>query len=77
MSSPDASMAPMHQHARPVSAFTAESLWHHVCAVLGSGLALSDATVSDLSTHARELRELIPTARLEAIDAARLARVRG
>lgn len=77
MSAPCISIVAPQQPARVISAVTAEHLWRCVCAVLASGLELSDAAVSDLSAHARELRDRIPAARLDQIDAERLARARG
>lgn len=75
MSIPSIAMTSMHQPPR-VSAYAAEQMWRCVCAVIGSGLDLSDATVTELSRHAADLRDQIPAARLEQIDAEKLARAR-
>lgn len=73
MSVPSIAITSMRQPPR-VSAYAAEQMRRCVCAVLASGLELSDATVMDLSRHATELRDQIPTARLEQIDAEKLSR---
>lgn len=77
MSAPEMASTPMHQPPRHVSAFAAEQLWRCVCAILSSGLELQDSTVTELQRHAADLRASIPAGRLIAIDAEKLARLRG
>lgn len=77
MSAPEIASTPMHQPTRELSAVRAERLWQSLRQVIESPLPLSDGTLTELVRHAEAMRLQVAPARLEQIDAEKLARVRG
>jgi hypothetical protein len=77
VSTPVIASTPMHQPTRELSAVRAERLWQSLRQVIESPLPLSDGTLTELVRHAEAMRLQVAPARLEQIDAEKLARVRG